>query len=96
MSRECFEWNTGKSLLTEAKHGVSFDLAQYAFTDPKRVITADRSHSSGERRYYCFGRVDTGILTVQFTWRNGMIRIIGAGDWRKGKRMDEQENQVQR
>jgi uncharacterized DUF497 family protein len=96
MSRECFEWNAGKSLLNEAKHGVSFDLAQYAFADPKRVIAADRSHSSGERRYFCFGRVDTGILTVRLTWRNGMIRIIGAGYWRKGKRIYEQENQVPR
>lgn len=31
---------------------------------------------------------------MRFTYRNEVIRIIGAGYWRKGKRIYEQENQV--
>jgi hypothetical protein len=58
---------------------VSFALAQSAFADPRRVIAQDLSHSSEEARYYCFGRVEDGILTVRFTLRDGAIRIIGAG-----------------
>ena len=53
------------------------------------------SHSGKETRYYCFGIVAGGVLTVRFTYREGVIRIFGAGYWRKGKRVYEQANPVQ-
>ena len=61
-----------------------------------RVIALDTAHSSIEPRYFCFGRVGAGILTVRFTYRAGVIRIIGAGYWRKGRQIYERENQVHR
>ena len=67
-----------------------------SWNSPKRVIAEDLSHSSKEQRYYCFGLVDGGILTVRFTYRDDVIRIFGAGYWRKGKRIDERENQIHR
>jgi uncharacterized DUF497 family protein len=66
--------------------------AQYAFFDPRRVIAEDLSHSGAEQRYFCFGLVDGGVMTVRFTYRAGRIRIFGAGYWRKGKRIYEQQN----
>ncbi|MBZ0131239.1 MAG: BrnT family toxin [Rhodocyclaceae bacterium] len=93
---DSFEWDPAKQLPNQIKHGVSFLEAQYAFADPKRVIAEDLEHSGEERRYYCMGRVGQGILTVRFTWRDGIIRIIGAGYWRKGKRIYERQNQVHR
>ena len=45
-----------------------------------------------EERFYCFGEVDGGVLTVRFTYRASVIRIIGAGYWRKGKAIYEREN----
>ena len=36
----------------------------------------------------------TGILTVRFTYRNQRIRIIGAGYWRRGKKIYEQTNSI--
>ena len=75
---------------------VSFSDAQRAFGDPKRVIAEDTAHSQSEKRYFCFGVVDGGVLTVRFTWRANVIRIIGAGYWRKGKVIYERENQIQR
>lgn len=89
-----FEWDPEKDEENKCKHGVSFTLAQQAFLDPRRVIARDLAHSRSEERFYCFGRVDHGILTVRFTYRKQVIRIIGAGYWRKGKRIYEQENQV--
>ncbi len=77
---------------TRKKHGVAFSLAQFAFADPNRVIAEDLVHSKTEQRYYCFGEVNGGILTVRFTHRDGVIRIIGAGYWRKGKAIYEREN----
>ena len=65
-----------------------------AFADPKRVIAEDVAHSAKEQRYFCFGRVGEGILTVRFTYRGGIIRIFGAGYWRKGKAIYERENQI--
>jgi uncharacterized DUF497 family protein len=94
MNSSSFEWSDRKDRENQAKHGVSFARAQYAFADPRRVIAIDRVHSEMEERYYCFGEVDGGIMTVRFTWRNGKIRIIGAGFWRKGKSIYEQENKI--
>ena len=37
-----------------------------------------------------------GIATVRFTYRDKVIRIFGAGYWRKGKQIYEQENEVHR
>jgi uncharacterized DUF497 family protein len=89
-----FEWNSDKDAENQRKHGVSFSLAQQAFLDPKRVIARDIAHSGLEERFYCFGAVREEILTVRFTYRTEVIRIIGAGYWRKGKRIYEQENQI--
>lgn len=96
MSTARFAWDSEKDLENQDKHGVSFAEAQYAFADPRRVIAEDLSHSGREKRYYCFGKVGGGILTVRFTYRGGVIRIFGAGYWRKGKAIYEHENTVQR
>lgn len=87
-----FEWDAAKDNANRAKHGVSFGEAQRAFFDPARVIAEDISHSGKEKRYFCFGEVDGGVMTVRFTWREGRIRIFGAGYWRKGKKIYEQQN----
>ena len=94
MARPSFEWDVRKDAENQAKHGVPFVLAQYAFADPRRVIAEDTGHSTKERRYFCFGRVGEGVLTVRFTHRLGVVRIFGAGYWRKGKVIYERENQV--
>ncbi|MDE2156849.1 MAG: BrnT family toxin [Xanthomonadaceae bacterium] len=84
MAHTRFDWDPDKAAENEKKHGVSFSRAQYAFADPQRVIAKDVAHSQTEERFYCFGEVDGGILTVRFTFRASVIRIIGAGYWRKG------------
>ena len=89
-----FEWDAQKNIENKAKHGVSFEYAQYAFSDPHRVIAQDLEHSKGESRFYCFGRVGEGILTARFTYRMNVIRIIGAGYWRKGRKIYEAKNKI--
>lgn len=96
MAKVRFEWDRDKDDKNFKKHGVSFAVAQLAFIDAKRVIAEDMPHSAGEARHYCFGRVGAGILTVRFTYREDVIRIHGAGYWRKGKRIYERENQIHR
>ena len=96
MANTRFDWDTDKDAENQQKHGVLFSRAQFAFADPQRVIAKDITHSQTEERFYCFGEVDGGVLTVRFTYRASVIRIIGAGYWRKGKVIYERENQIHR
>ncbi|MCZ7602485.1 MAG: BrnT family toxin [Melioribacteraceae bacterium] len=89
-----FEWDEEKNRLNKEKHNVSFEVAQFAFLDNKRVIAKDLEHSKGEERFYCFGKIGREIVTVRFTYRSKRIRIIGAGYWRKGKKIYEKENKI--
>ncbi|MDQ6639371.1 MAG: BrnT family toxin [Pseudomonadota bacterium] len=94
MARTQFEWDDRKDEANRVKHGVSFFEAQHAFADPLRVIARDTTHGVQEERFYCFGCVAGGVLTVRFTHRAKTIRIIGAGYWRKGKAIYEQANHL--
>jgi len=91
-----FGWDPAKDRANVLKHGVDFATARLAFLDEHRVIAEDTAHSAREKRYFCFGEVGGGILTVRFTYRSGRIRIFGAGYWRKGKQIYDRENQVHR
>jgi len=90
-----FEWDALKNLQNQNKHGVSFEFTQNAFLDRYQIIAKDMAHSEEEERYFCFGIVEEGILTVRFTFREETIRIFGAGYWRKGKKIYEKENNIQ-
>lgn len=90
-----FEWDELKNSANLDKHGISFEKAQYAFLDPHRVIAIDRSHSGKEKRYFCFGKVSGEIVTVRFTYRTKVIRIFGAGYWRKGRSIYEKHYSLQ-
>ena len=89
-----FEWDELKNLINQQKHDVSFEEAQLAFDDKKRVIVRDLEHEKGEKRFFCFGRVGGIILTVRFSYRKKVIRIYGAGYWRQGRKRYEQENKI--
>lgn len=89
-----FEWDPEKDEANRIKHHVSFAEAQHAFADPKRVVARDLEHSRTEERFYCFGMFKGGVLTVRFTYREGAIRIFGAGYWRRGKVIYERQNQI--
>lgn len=86
-----FEWDETKNSENQAKHGVSFEEAQFAFADPNRLIVRDVTHSTAEDRLYCIGAVARGIVMVRFTYRGDRIRIYGAGFWRKGRRLYAQQ-----
>jgi uncharacterized DUF497 family protein len=92
MKKAYFEWDEDKDQENQKKHNVSFSLAQYAFLDAHRIIVEDEEHSAEENRYYCIGRVGDGVITVRFTYRGNSIRIYGAGYWRKGRKLYEEQN----
>jgi uncharacterized protein len=94
MKKATFEWDEEKDKENQSKHGISFLTAQQAFLDPHRVIAEDITHSSEENRYYCMGIVNEGVLTVRFTYCANIIRIYGAGYWRKGRNIYENQNKI--
>lgn len=85
-----FEWDVAKEASNLVKHSVDFTEAQQAFGDAGRLVLLDIEHAAEEARFYCIGRTRRGILTVRFTFCSGdIIRIIGAGYWRKGRKLYE-------
>ncbi len=95
MAKGSFEWDPDKDAENFQKHGVSFADAQYALADPMRVIAKDVTHStSTESRYFCFGQVGDGVMTVRFTYRRNVVRIFGAGFWRMGRKIYERETKI--
>ena len=81
-SDEEFEWNLAKDAENAAKHGVSFDLARYVFSDPTHY-TGEGYIESGELRYDTLGRVSEHlVLRVTHTERIqgeiARIRILSA------------------
>ncbi|OGS20735.1 MAG: hypothetical protein A2252_02140 [Elusimicrobia bacterium RIFOXYA2_FULL_39_19] len=87
-----FIWDAEKELVNIHKHKVDFHAASLAFKDPKRKIYKDSKHSKQEERLFCVGKVGNKILTVRFTYREGKIRIFGAGYWRKGEQYYEKND----
>ena len=94
MRKTNFEWDDSKNIQNQDKHNISFEFAQYAFADRKRIIAKDIDHSVEEDRYYCFGKISDEIVTVRFTYRKNKIRIFGACYWRKGKKIYEKKNKL--
>ena len=64
MAKARVEWDPAQDRENHEKHGVPFTKAQFAFADPRRVLAEDLSHSSREKRYYCFGSVAAGTTTL--------------------------------
>lgn len=89
-----FIWDEVKEQANRRKHGVGFESTPQVFTDPERVLLADRKHSLAEGRFWCVGHDGRGILTVRFVLRAGVIGVIGAGYWRKGRKIYEEKNQL--
>jgi hypothetical protein len=81
-----FEWDASKAAGNRSKHGVSFEEAQSAFSDPMALVVFDVRHSNHEDRYLLIGISDRGrLLTVSYTKRDDKTRIISARTATKGE-----------
>ena len=87
-----FVWDGEKERANIRKHRVDFKTAARVFQDPKRKIYRHEKQSETEERLFCIGEVMGRVLTVRFTYREGVIRIYGAAYWRKGRRYYEGKN----
>jgi putative transcriptional regulator len=64
-----FEWDDGKAASNWRDHGVSFDHAIIALTDPFAVEWIDDREAYGEERINLVGMCEGGILHVTYTER---------------------------
>ena len=82
-----FQWDAGnidKNLLKHQVH--NWECEQIFFNEPL-VILDDPEHSLSERRWAAFGHTDGGRpLTVIFTEREKLLRVISARDMNRKER----------
>lgn len=69
-----FEFDSLKSELNKAKHGVDFTTAQKLWEDPGRVVIPART--SDEPRYLVIARISGKHWSAVFTLRGEAVRVI--------------------
>jgi uncharacterized DUF497 family protein len=84
---EDFEWDDTKDAANEGKHGISFEAAIHVFLDNNRIDDLDTRRSYGEERRNVTGTVNGIILTVTYTMRDDIARIISARKASKKERV---------
>ena len=89
-----FQWeedNINKNLY---KHNVeNWECEQIYFNEPL-IILDDPKHSYAEKRWAAFGKTDAGrMLTVIFTKRGSLIRVISARDMQRKERIFYEKNE---
>jgi uncharacterized protein len=91
---EGFEWDSVKAAANYKKHGVTFEEAKTAFSDPHAVMNPDVEIVGGEERVDIIGfSARARILMVVHIERGVRIRIISArvARRREEKLYEEQE-----
>jgi hypothetical protein len=73
-----FEWDDDKAAQNLATHGISFEVARFAFDDIFGVERIDRRRRYGEDRFILLGMVQERLLAVAYTMRGDRVRIISA------------------
>jgi uncharacterized protein len=77
-----FEWDERKADGNLAKHGIDFLRAIRVFDG---LTYTQYSGRGGEERWMTVGRLDGRFVTIVWTWRGDVIRIISARRARDGE-----------
>ena len=83
-----FEWRDAKAVENFRDHGVTFDKAAKAFSDPFAIEWIVKARLTAIERWNMLGMCEGVILHVTYTERGERIRIISA---RRAER-HEQDN----
>jgi len=82
-----FDWDDGNREKNRLKHDVLNGECEDVFFNQPLIILDDAKHSKKEKRYAALGGTDSGRgLTVVFTLRGYLIRVISARDMNKKER----------
>lgn len=91
-----FDWDVNKADNNIRKHGISFQTASLAFTDPLALIEFEDRYEN-EDRWHTTGLVNGELLLliVHTSWDDGeteVIRIISARRANRSERIRYEEN----
>ena len=73
-----FDWDDERNRINRAKHGWDFAEAARVFLDPLFYGVDDRTIHYGEERCKVTGYAGRKLVTVVYTERNGIVRLISA------------------
>jgi len=90
-----FEWDSKKAIVNLRNHGVSFEDAAEALSDPNGLVIYDQLHSIHEDRFCWIGLSSKGVLSVVITDRQDdrVCRIISARRASRNERIRYYENE---
>lgn len=83
-----FDWDPAKDTSNLEKHGITFRDAVSVFAHPRARTIAFTKPKHGEPRFKTVGIVDRLLITVIFTDRGAVRRIISARRSRRNERRD--------
>ncbi len=82
-----FKWDDGNSEKNWERHQVSRLEAEQVFLNRPVLLFPDTKHSQSEPRFAVLGQTNTArLLTVVFTVRERMIRVIMSRDMHRRER----------
>jgi len=83
-----FEWDQGNIEKNWLSHRVTPQEAEQVFFNAPLVVADNIKHSRTEKRYFVLGQTDEDRpLFIEFTVRNGRLRVISARDMNRKERM---------
>ena len=72
------KWNPLKARTNLVKHGISFEDAEMALSDPS-ALTREDPDAQGEQRFVTVGADAIGrVVTVVYIYRGANVRILSA------------------
>jgi uncharacterized DUF497 family protein len=82
-----FQWDGGNQDKNQRKQNVSQTECEEFFFNAPLLIANDEKHSDMEKRWVAFGATNEGrLLTIIFTKRDKLIRVISARDMHRKER----------
>ena len=89
-----FQWDAGNREKNRLKHGITTGESEEVFSNDPLLIGESLSHTPNELRFRALGRTDVGReLTVIFTFRQDLIRVISARPMSSKERQDYDRSQ---
>jgi len=83
-----FDWNEGNIHKNENKHGLKWTAIEEVFFNEPLLVVEDFKHSLHECRCVALGKNNFGdMITVVFTIREKLIRVISARTMSKKERI---------
>ena len=73
-----FEWDESKARSNAAIHGITFERAKRAFSDPFAVSVFDDRETYGEERLLLIGMAEGPLLFLVFAEEDDRVRLIAA------------------